>query len=49
MNAYKVWVKLNNYQTTEVIIHASNDYQAKMIAEAQYGLGNVLNYTIINE
>ena len=44
MQRYKVWVRLNSYQTANVIINADNDMQAKMIAEAQYGQGMVLNY-----
>lgn len=45
MHQYTVWVKLGNYQTAHVTVNADNDIQAKMIAEAQYGNGNVLNYT----
>jgi hypothetical protein len=49
MNTYLVWVRINQLQTVNVRISADNDYQAKQIAEAQYGQGNVLNYTLINE
>ena len=49
MYRYRVWVRLNNYQTAHVVINASNDWEAKMLAEAQYGTGNVLGYTQINE
>ena len=49
MYKFNVWIRLNPYQTTNVIIYASNGYEAKMLAEAQYGSGNVLNYTQINE
>lgn len=45
---YKVWVRINDYQTAETIVIAKNDYDAKMLAEAQYGAGNVLNYTRID-
>ena len=45
---YKVWVRINEYQTTETIIIAKTDYDAKILAEAQYGVGNVLNYTRID-
>lgn len=45
---YKVWVRINDYQTTETIVIAKTDYDAKMLAEAQYGFGNVLNYTRID-
>lgn len=44
---YKIWVRINDYQTAETIIKAKNDYDAKMLAEAQYGVGKVLNYTRI--
>ena len=36
---YKIWVRINDYQTTETIIIAKTDYDAKMLAEAQYGAG----------
>ena len=49
MYAYQVWIRINPYQTANIVIRASNDYEAKMLAEAQYGSGNVLNYTRINE
>jgi hypothetical protein len=49
MYKFNVWIRLNPYQTANVIIHASHGYEAKMLAEAQYGAGNVLNYTQIND
>lgn len=49
MHKYLVWIRLNPYQTANVIVYADNDYLAKQIAEAQYGVGNVLNYTRVNE
>jgi hypothetical protein len=49
MYRFNVWVRLNPYQTANVIVNADNDYEAKLIAEAQYGSGNVLNYTRIYE
>ena len=45
---YRVWIRINDYQTTETIVIAKTDYDAKMLAEAQYGAGNVLNYTRID-
>lgn len=48
MYTYAVWIRLNNYQTANVQVRADNDYQAKMIAESQYGHGNVLNYSRID-
>jgi hypothetical protein len=48
MYKYKLWVKVNEYQTAETIVYAENDYVAKLLGEAQYGQGNVLNYTRID-
>ncbi len=48
MYAYQVWIRLNQYQTAHVTVHANDDLQAKMIAESQYGHGNVLNWTRIS-
>jgi hypothetical protein len=45
MYTFDVWVRLNKFQTANVRIQASNAWQAKLIAESQYGAGNVLNYT----
>ena len=47
MNAYQVWIRINPTQTIHVTIQANNDYEAKMIAESQYGHGNVLGFTRI--
>lgn len=48
MYLYEIWVRLNSYQTAHTRLYASNDIEAKMLAEAQYGQGNVLNYTRID-
>jgi len=48
MYQYKLWVRVNNSQTAETIVYAKNDYEAKLLGEAQYGCGNVLNYTRTN-
>ena len=48
MYTYEVWIRLNQYQTAHVRVNANDDLQAKLIAEAQYGSGNVLNYTRID-
>ncbi len=45
MYTYRVWVRINQTQTVHVNVQADNDLDAKMIAEAQYGHGNVLGYT----
>lgn len=49
MLTFMCWVRLNQYQTTNVRIQASNSLDAKMIAEAQYGAGNVINCSQVNE
>lgn len=49
MYKYQVWVRINSYQTAHTVVWASNDFEAKMLAESQYGQGNVLNYTRIDE
>lgn len=49
MFKYQIWVRVNDYQTANTIVWAENDWEAKLLAEAQYGTGNVLNYTRVNE
>lgn len=44
MYKYKLWVRINEFQTTNTYVWAENDYAAKMLGEAQYGVGNVLSY-----
>lgn len=48
MYQYNVWIRLNQYQTANVVVNANNDWEAKLLAESMYGNGNVLNYTRIN-
>lgn len=49
MYKYQLWIRLNGGQmTTNTIVYADNDYAAKQLGEAQYGVGNVLNYTRLN-
>ena len=45
MHRYKLWVRINDYQTANTYVWADNDYEAKLLGEAQYGVDNVLNYT----
>ena len=44
MTRYRLWVRLTAYQTANTYIFADNDYEAKLLGEAQYGVGNVLGY-----
>jgi hypothetical protein len=48
MYQYAIWVRINAYQTANTTVWADNDYQARVVAESQYGAGNVLNYSRIN-
>jgi hypothetical protein len=48
MYKYQLWVRINQTQTANAIVFADNDYSAKQLGEAQYGAGNVLNYSRIN-
>ena len=49
MGKYLVWVRINPTQTIHTFVYAENDYSAKLIAERQYGAGNVLNYTRVED
>jgi hypothetical protein len=48
MKQYKLWVRLNQTQTAFTLVYAENAYAAKQLGEAQYGVGNVLNYIEVN-
>ena len=48
MYQYRVWIRLNQYQTADVVVNANNDWECKMLAEGMYGSGTVLNYSRIN-
>lgn len=48
MHQYRVWIRVSSTQTAFTIIYADSDWEAKKLAEAQYGVGNVLNYTCIS-
>ena len=49
MTQYKLWVRINHLQTAHTLIYADNAYTAKQLGEAQYGVGNVLNYTEVSD
>jgi hypothetical protein len=49
MYKYLIWARINQLQTVNTFVWANNDYSAKQIAEAQFGVGNVLNYTRVND
>ena len=47
MNTYQVLVKINQTQSAWIRVQADNDYLAKTLAEAQYGHGSVLSYSLL--
>ena len=49
MKQYRLWVRINALQTADTLIYAENALLAKQLGEAQYGVGNVLNYTEVSE
>lgn len=49
MFRYQLWVRTSQTTTANTIVFADNDYAAKQLGEAQYGIGNVLGYTRISE
>lgn len=46
---YAVWVRLTPIQSVHTVVWASHDLEAKQLAEAQYGKGNVLGWRRIVE
>ena len=49
MQRYELWVRLSATQTAHTIVYASNALDAKLLGEAQYGKGNVLNWREIGD
>lgn len=49
MYKFLIWARVNKLQTIQTFVWASNANEAKLIAEAQFGVGNVLNYTQVLE
>ena len=45
MKRFLLWVRVSTTQTTNTIVSADNPLLAKQLGEAQFGIGNVLNYT----
>ena len=45
MKRFLLWVRVSTTQTTNTIVYADNPLLAKQLGEAQFGIGNVLNYT----
>ena len=49
MKRFQLWVRLSATQSTYTIVFADNAIDAKLLGEAQFGKGNVLNYTEVLE
>jgi hypothetical protein len=49
MQKYAIWARINELQTVNTIVWADNDFAAKQIAEARFGVGNVLSYSRVNQ
>ncbi len=49
MKRFQLWVRLSATQTTHTIVFADNAIDAKLLGEAQFGKGNLLNYTEVLE
>ena len=45
MRRYRCWVRLTQTQSTFVVIAADYDSEVRQLAEAMYGLGNVISFT----
>jgi hypothetical protein len=45
MYKYAIWARINQTQTVNTFVWADDMNQARMLAESQFGVGNVLNYT----
>jgi hypothetical protein len=49
MNQYRVWVRINPFQTAHVLLYADSDGVVRQLAELQYGVGSVLSWTRVSE
>ena len=47
MKRYLLWVRLSATQTADTYVFANNEIEAKLLVEAQFDKGSVLNYTAI--
>jgi hypothetical protein len=45
LKRYELLVRVASGVTSRTIVYASNAYEAKMLGEAQFGQGNILNWT----
>ena len=50
MHTYRVLIKIGDGSvTTHVNLQADNDREAQLLAEAQYGRGNVIHWTCLTD
>lgn len=45
MHRYRLWIRLTQTQSTFVVITADYDSEVRKLAEAMYGLRNVISFT----
>lgn len=49
MHRYSLLVWVNRDITARTVVWANNGYEAKLLGEAQYGVGNVIDWTIADD
>ena len=49
MYKYSVLIRITNGTSINTFVWADNDLAARLIAEAQFGVGNVIYYTQVSE
>lgn len=49
MYTFEVWFRIGNYRTAQARLQASDWQSARLIAEGQWGLGNIINITMVND
>ena len=48
MNMYRLWVWVAAHQTAFTVVYAANVHEAKLLGQAQYGDGNVIDCMLIS-
>jgi hypothetical protein len=47
MYTFDVWFKINQFRTAQTRIQATDWDSARLIAESQFGSGNIINITMV--
>ena len=48
MTKFRLWVRVAAHQTAFTLVYAANVHDAKLLGEAQYGVGNVLDCMVVD-